>query len=608
MEENKQVVAEWKALNQPRLQEIKSANPELYSAVNLALQYLNQKLGGDELPEEVEQEVEEEVVVETTPVETKQWTFADFQNIKIVVDTPEKSRKFQELFFSLGGEWSQLDSKVSKSVDNLDKIYLVTSPKLLYVNTYKTFEELTVNEIFYEDIFPEETIANPLTLEELKGTYVYLDTEDLREEYQKIVFDLGGEWILTTKKVVDPSFGPYFVVNKFGQMRYFKDSADMPSYQLKNITKEWPEMRKRYVPTSLTPTQTPTKTGVKWRMKTKEEFDAEGIVTFTDFGSIDPTFVYANYAGKYLEDIYDSTQIDSIQDAESRIGQSGLSLNKGYNMSKAKYWTQKPLPQIATSTPQNGYTLPIETYPALFSFKIPGFSANTGNRQSPTQSAGELKRWFSGLSSSEQTRYAIEIDRARFKGNDGKWYAIKIGRGGVWTWKETTPPPTQRASGSASGSGMGSGQSSSFTSTATPQTQLPVATKTWRPEDLVGKKLLWSGREYDVVSFRRNNPKYKSYNLKSATGTEVEGKLTMGAINNLLNDVPVKGISIIKQTQTSSSNSFEDSIRFLSDVELKKLYDETDEARKEFSSKEPEYLELTSQIVAIGNEMDKRNI
>ena len=65
MEENKQVVAEWKALNQPRLQEIKKANPDLYSAVNLALQYLNQKLGGEELPAEIE-EVEEAV---KTPIQ-----------------------------------------------------------------------------------------------------------------------------------------------------------------------------------------------------------------------------------------------------------------------------------------------------------------------------------------------------------------------------------------------------------------------------------------------------------------------------------------------------------------------------------------------------------
>jgi hypothetical protein len=516
MEENKQVVAEWKALNQPRLQEIKSANPDLYSAVNLALQYLNQKLGGDELPEEVEQEVEEEVVVETTPVETKQWTLRDFQNIKIVVDTPEKSKKFQELFFSLGGEWSQLDSKVPNSVSNLDKIYLVTTgSRLLYLDTYKTFEEQNVKQIFYEDIFPEETTANPLTLEELKGTYVYLDTEDLREEYQKILFDLGGEWILTTKKVVDPSFGPYFVVNKFGQMRYFKDSADMPSYQLKNITKEWPEMRKRYVPTTSTQTQT------------------------------------------------------------------------------------------ATSTPQNGYTLPIETYPSKLNNKYSFFEANDGSRKSPTQSAGDLKRAVMNMPGNELT----EILSTKFRGNDKNWYEINVGKGGTWTWKKLNPIDNYATQNKFIQGTQPTNASTSFTSTATSQTQLPGSTKTWRPEDLVGKKLLWSGREYDVIKFRRNNPKYKSYTLRTSSGTELEGKLTMRAIENLLNDIPVKGISIIKpQGQPTSSNSFEDSIRFLSDVELKQLYDETEEARKEFSSQEPEYLELTSQIVAIGNEMDNRNI
>ena len=55
MEENKQVVAEWKATNQERLTEIKSFNPELYSAINLALNYLNKSLTGEELPKEVEE-------------------------------------------------------------------------------------------------------------------------------------------------------------------------------------------------------------------------------------------------------------------------------------------------------------------------------------------------------------------------------------------------------------------------------------------------------------------------------------------------------------------------------------------------------------------------
>jgi hypothetical protein len=39
MEENKQVVAEWKQQNQDRLKEIKTFNPDLYSAINMALSY-----------------------------------------------------------------------------------------------------------------------------------------------------------------------------------------------------------------------------------------------------------------------------------------------------------------------------------------------------------------------------------------------------------------------------------------------------------------------------------------------------------------------------------------------------------------------------------------
>jgi hypothetical protein len=583
MEENKQVVAEWKALNQPRLQEIKSANPELYSAVNLALQYLNQKLGGEELPAEVE----EEVVVKTTPMQTKQWTLDDFQNIKIVVDTPEKSQKFQELFFSLGGRWSALDSTTLYSLSNLDKQYLVTTGStLLYIDTYNSFVEQKARQIFYEDIFPEEAITNPLTLEELKGTYIIMPTLDMREEFQKIVFDLGGDWVLSSKKEVNRDLGPFYAINKWGNMNYYNDAASTPTQSLRYINKEeWFEMLKRYVSTTSTQTQTETS---EWRFKTKQELESEFGTDFNRFSI--PEGYFNDWYGQNLAEMYSSSKYANIKEAEEYLMNNDIQLGLSEFFLPKRYFT-------LTSTQTNGYTLPIETYPALFSFKIPGFSANTGNRQSPTQSAGELKRWYQTLGSAEQTRYASEIDRARFKGNDGNWYAIKIGKGGVWTWKETTPPPTAR------------GTSTSFTSTATSQTQQPTATKTWKPEDLVGKRLLWSGKEYDVIEFRRNNPKFKLYTLKNTSGIELDGKLTMGAINNLLNDEYVKDISIIKQQpQPNTSNNFEASIQLLSDVELKQLYDETEEARKEFSSTEPEYLELSSQIVAIGDEMDKRNI
>ena len=182
----------------------------------------------------------------------------------------------------------------------------------------------------------------------------------------------------------------------------------------------------------------------------------------------------------------------------------------------------------------------------------------------------------------------------KFKGNDGNWYAINVGKGGVWTWKETTPPPTQ---------------STSFTSTATAQSTTEPAKKQWTPQDLVGKQLLWSGRKYDVVKFKRNNPKYKSFELRNEQGIEIEGKLTMSAIEKLLNDEPVKGISIIKpQLQRVPENDFQKELQKMTDSELEQLYNDTYAAQQEFDKSDPEYTELRLQLVEIANEQDQRRI
>jgi hypothetical protein len=64
------------------------------------------------------------------------------------------------------------------------------------------------------------------------------------------------------------------------------------------------------------------------------------------------------------------------------------------------------------------------------SFPITSFESNKGDRKSPTQSAGELKEIFKNLS------VADELLNTKFKGNDGQWYKINVGKGGVWTWKK----------------------------------------------------------------------------------------------------------------------------------------------------------------------------
>lgn len=501
MEENKQVVAEWKALNQPRLQEIKKVNPELYSAVNLALQYLNQKLGGEELPAEVE-EVEE--VVETTPTPTKQWTLDDFKNIKIIVDTPEKSKKFQELFLSLGGEWSRIDNPYPTKPANFDRIYLITNgTKLLYYNSLMSFNEaLDVRQIYYDDIFPPQTETKKWTKYDFLNKKIVLDTEEKSKKFQLLAYSLGLMW----------------------------ESGE-------NITPIL--LNEKYIEISPRGTLSYTSSKDTFNQYTKEEI--------------------------FYDDIF-------LGESESTESQTTLE----------------------QSPSQSQYKWPIETYPPTL--KYPSwnlnFEKNNGDRKSPTQSAGELKRRVNQLG--QAVDYMEMILATKFKGNDGNWYIINVGKGGVWTWKQTTPPPAQ---------------STSFTSTASAQSTPEPAKKQWTPQDLVGKQLLWSGRKYDVVKFKRNNPKYKSFELRNEQGIEIEGKLTMSAIERLLNDEPVKGISIIKpQFQRVPENDFQKELQKMTDSELEQLYNDTYAAQQEFDKSDPEYTELRLQMVEIANEQDQRRI
>lgn len=604
MEENKQVVAEWKALNQPRLQEIKKANPDLYSAVNLALQYLNTKLGGEELPAEIE----EEVVVETTPIQAKQWVKEDFFNTKIIVDTPEKSKKFQEFVFGLGLSWANGEKKPML----LDRPYVEIDSigKLSYAKLKHTWDGYFSNEIFYDDIFPPQTETKQWTLGDFEDIKIIVDTPEKSRKFQELFLSLGGKWsILDNPNQSNPANfdKPYLAINR-NTLLFFNNLKPFEEQSFKQIFYD------DIFPGESQTTTVAEKAG-QWRMKTKEEFDAEGIVSYEDFANVAPQFVYDNYAGKYLVDIYSTDRIDSLKEAENRIGNTSLHLNQGYTMSSSKFWTQKPLPQTTTSAQQKKYGLPIETYPTFFSFPIPGFSANTGDRQSPTQSAGELRRWFSNLGNVAQIEYARELDRARFKGNDGNWYALNTGRGGVFTWKKTTPPPTQYTPSAASSSPSAS---TSFSSTSSAQPAQPVAKPAinYKPEDLIGRNIYYKGN-YKIVKILKVNPKTVRYQIsnslkdieldipKTAIGSLLEGKVVGKSF--LKDSTPVQ-TPVQSQNQSTISNSFEDSLTSLSDSELKQLYDDTEAAKAEFDAADPEYKELRLQLVAIANEMDNRNL
>jgi hypothetical protein len=76
------------------------------------------------------------------------------------------------------------------------------------------------------------------------------------------------------------------------------------------------------------------------------------------------------------------------------------------------------------------YTLAVETDPAQVEYEI-GFVANRGDRNSPSQSAGDLKFVYNNVPDAYNT-----ILNTKFKGNDGQWYKIHVGNTGTWTWRK----------------------------------------------------------------------------------------------------------------------------------------------------------------------------
>lgn len=84
----------------------------------------------------------------------KLWKKEDFLNTKIVVDTPEKSRRFQEFIFNLGIEW-QLG--VGKQILALESKYLIISTEgtMSHSSTRYYYDKYENREIYYDEIFNE---------------------------------------------------------------------------------------------------------------------------------------------------------------------------------------------------------------------------------------------------------------------------------------------------------------------------------------------------------------------------------------------------------------------------------------------------------------------
>jgi hypothetical protein len=508
MEENKQVVAEWKQQNQDRLKEIKTFNPDLYSAINMALSYLNKTLTGEELPVEVEekivepQQTQELSVLDVASVST----LSDFYNTKMIVDTPEKSAKFQQLIIDLGGKWDDYDVKnalLRKTVNFTDKKYLAVtaSGTILFYDTQQGFEDdIADEEIFYDDIF------------KVKET---------------------------------------------------------PS--TKSETSEW-------------------------RLKTKQELESEFGTDFARFSI--PEGYFNDWYGQNLAEIYTSSKYADIKEAEDYLMNGDILLGLSAFTLPNRYFTK----DILTSSQTSAYKLPIDTYPVTLKNNYSFFVANDGSRQSPTQSAGDLKRMVMPMGTDE----IQEIRRTFFRGNDGQWYEINVGKGGTWTWKKLNPVENYETQIKFIEGTQSTAQPTHtpYIPTSTPQPAQTQPTK-WSYYDLVGRQLDWNGSIYEVVKLNKINPKKIIYDFKNSKGgiepinvpkTVVEALLTESRI--------VAGVKLLPKQQQSTGYDY----TAMSDIKLKSLAKDTQEARDAFEFDDPEYAELTTQVGLMIDEMKRRNI
>lgn len=499
MEENKQVVAEWKQQNQDRLKEIKTFNPDLYSAINMALSYLNKTLTGEELPVEVEETIvepqkkQELSVLDVASVST----LSDFYNTRIHVRNQKESEKFQELIFALGGKW----------------------------------------------------YSGLATLSSLNTPYLFVDYKG------RITTSNDADWF----------------ENKSDKKEIFFDDIFGASIPTKSETSEW-------------------------RLKTKQELESQFGKDFMRYSI--PENEMSEWYGKNLSEIY-GDKYDNIKQAEDSLISNNIELgSSGFSLPK-DYFTKYAL----TTSQTNGYKLPIDTYPVTLKNNYSFFVANDGSRQSPTQSAGDLKRMVMPMGTEE----IQEIRRTFFRGNDGQWYEINVGKGGTWTWKKLNPVENYETQvkfieGTQSTASQPTHTPYIPTSTPKPAQQNSIKFSFY---DLVGRQLNWNGNIYKVVKLKKTNPKKIIYEFKNSNGgiesvnvpkTVVEALLTENRI--------VAGVKLLPKQPESTQYDY----TAMSDFALSTLRRDTAEARDAFEFDDPEYAELSTQVGLMIDEMKRRNI
>ena len=369
----------------------------------------------------------------TQETETKEWFLDDFKDTKIIVDTPEKSIRLQVLLLDLGAEWGSDDVREeykTKLVNHSDQKYLVINDKgiIYYLEQKHNWNTSGKEEIFYNDIFPEETKTKQWTLDDFKGTKILVSSEEKSRRFQELIFSLGGKWASGENKTPILLDVEFLIVDKQGDIGY-TDATDFADSDYKQIfyANIFPKEHEKRVST--------TYVSLKDFYKTKIEVNEKQSILLQEY--------LFSLGGKWFT-VNRDRDLKWFDEKYLVIDQQGiLTPVTKYNFDeyptykseyKRIYYSDIFRTDIERAFKDEPLEADFFTWPKAEIATIYRIDKNKGDRKSPTQSAGELKDLFSD----EESK--TELFAAYFKGNDGNWYRLYEDKNGTWRWsKQATP-------------------------------------------------------------------------------------------------------------------------------------------------------------------------
>jgi hypothetical protein len=200
------IVVNWVNENASKLSEVRSMNPTLYSAITMALDYLNKSLGGvgDVVMPEQYQAQPTETVISYTDI-SKSWVKSDFLGKIVMVSSNAQARGFQKLVLDLGIRWADGSNKVELT---RYRLFEISDEGIMFAMTDDPNSFVTKNRtnlIFFDEL-GIAPIKEVMTAKEIERSSIFVSNKEELNYLQEVLqnefgFESYGTQVLPRNSV-----------------------------------------------------------------------------------------------------------------------------------------------------------------------------------------------------------------------------------------------------------------------------------------------------------------------------------------------------------------------------------------------------------------------